>query len=103
MVAVTVRQVQTVGPAEGFRYPLELELRSGAARHRVRVEVTGRETSATVASPFAPTDVVVDPDVRLFATTACGAGLPDCRSGWTCAASTTLAGARYCLPPAAPQ
>jgi aminopeptidase N len=101
-VTVTVRQVQTVGPAEGFRFPLELELRGGAMSQRVQVDVTGRETVATVAAPFAPTSVVIDPDVKLFATAACGAGLPDCRTGWTCTASTTLAGARYCLPPAAP-
>lgn len=103
MVAVTVRQVQTVGPAEGFRYPLELELRSGAMTQRVRMDVTGRETTATVAAGFTPTAVVIDPEVKLFATAACGTGLPDCRAGWTCTASTTLAGVRYCLPPAAPQ
>ena len=103
MVAVTVRQVQTVGPAEGFRYPLELELRNGAMSQRVRVDVTGRETTATVAAPFTPTEVVIDPEVKLFGTAACGTGLPDCRTGWTCTGSTTLAGVRYCLPPAAPQ
>ena len=102
MVTVTVRQVQTVGPAEGFRFPLEVELRGGAMSQRVQVDVTGRETVATVAAPFAPTSVVIDPDVKLFATAACGTGLADCRTGWTCTASTTLAGTRYCLPPAAP-
>lgn len=102
-VAVTVRQVQTVGPAAGFRFPLELELRHGAMSHRARVYVTGRETTATVTAPFAPTEVIVDPEVKLFATTACGSGLPGCRQGWTCTASTALAGVRYCLPPAAPQ
>ncbi|MDB4931857.1 MAG: metallopeptidase [Myxococcaceae bacterium] len=103
MVAVTVRQVQTVGPTAGFSYPLELELRNGSMSQRVTVAVTGRETTATVAAGFTPTSVVIDPEVKLFATAACGAGLPDCRTGWTCTASTTLAGVRYCLPPAAPQ
>ncbi len=103
MVTVTVRQVQTVGPAAGFRYPLDIELRNGAMTHRARVDVTGRETTATVAVGFTPTEVVLDPEVKLFATAACGDGLAECRSGWTCTASTALAGVRYCLPPAAPQ
>ena len=103
MVTVTVRQVQTVGPAAGFRYPLDIELRSGAMTQRARVEVTGRETTATVAVGFTPTEVVLDPEVKLFATAACGDGLAECRSGWTCTASAALAGVRYCLPPATPQ
>lgn len=103
MVSLTVRQVQTAGPAEGFRFPLEVELRNGAMSQRARIEVTGRETTATVAAGFAPTEVVLDPDVKLFATAACGEGMPACRTGWTCASSTALGGVRYCLPPAAPQ
>lgn len=103
MVTVTVRQVQTAGPAAGFRYPLDIELRNGAMTQRARVEVTGRETTATVAAGFTPTEVVLDPDVKLFATTACGEMLPECRAGWTCTASSALITVGYCQPPPAPQ
>ncbi|MBK8693720.1 MAG: hypothetical protein IPN17_15855 [Deltaproteobacteria bacterium] len=104
MVAVTVRQVQTVGPAEGFRYPLELELRNGAMTHRVTMEVTGRESTATVAAPFTPTSVVIDPEVKLFATAACRYGPPRLPPGMDLH-RVDDAGGRALLPPppAAPQ
>ncbi len=98
-LSLRVRQVQTRGPTEGFRFPLTVAVRANGAEQRLHVDVNTRDVAVPLPAGSDTATVVLDPDVRLFATAACGPRLPRCRAGWTCEGALE----RACLPPAAPQ
>ncbi|MCU1282411.1 MAG: hypothetical protein JWM53_5957 [bacterium] len=75
-VDVSVEQTQRTGPVGGFRFPLDVELVSGDARQRLTVDVTGRRATAHARVPFVPKEVLLDPDVTLYAHTDCRAAIP---------------------------
>lgn len=87
MAEVTVEQVQTRGVSEGFTFPLEVMFIAGDRTHRATIDVSGRATTARVAVPFDPSDLVIDPDEKLFLAVTCTAG-SGCRAGYSC--QTTL-------------
>jgi aminopeptidase N len=67
-VTITVAQTQRIGgPVRGFHFPLDVDLVKGTQRHRVTVDVSSVTTTKTVAAPFAPERMDVDPDVYLYA------------------------------------
>ncbi len=49
-----------------FRFPLELELRSGTQSQRTTIEVAGKQTIARVKVAFEPASIIVDPDGWLY-------------------------------------
>ena len=86
-LTVTLQQMQSWGPANGYRLPLVLEVRDqdGSSR-RVPVDVSGRSTMVTVPATAAPHEVVVDPDEVRYLAVNCGETRPACRAGYFCRA-----------------
>jgi aminopeptidase N len=90
---ITVKQLQSSGPREGFAFPLALEVAGGGEKARVTVDVTGKTTSATVAVPFEVASVQADPDETVYGTVVC---TDTCRTGYRC--ERTRAPHSVCVP-----
>lgn len=82
-LSLTLRQVQTRGPAAGFTFPVAVEFARDAMRQRVTVDVTGTTTTQDVPLAFEPTSVTVDPDEVTYVAVACASNA-DCRTGYSC-------------------
>lgn len=99
MVAVRVQQVQTLGPAGGFSFPLEIDFSGpGGALQRVTLSVSGRDVTLNAALPFAPTGMLLDPDVYLYFAQVCDPSAPACRAGYTCDATAGRTVRSVCAP-----
>lgn len=82
---VVVQQVQTKGPAGGYRFPLELDfVDAQGAKERVRVDLTGKRTEATVSLARTPKSVVVDPGEFAIAASVCGRPEATCKASYRC-------------------
>jgi aminopeptidase N len=81
-----VAQLQALGPAAGFVFPLDVDLLDDAGRaERVTVDVTGKVTTKRVPSARPTRAIVVDVDEKLLGTVTCGAsGGGECKSGFRC-------------------
>lgn len=100
MVAVRVQQVQTLGPAAGFSFPLEIDFSAAdGTTQRVTLAVSGRDVTLRAALPFAPTAMLLDPDVYLYFAQVCDASAPSpCRAGYTCDATAGRTVRSVCAP-----
>ncbi len=84
---VTVEQLQTKGPAEGFAFPLAVDLVGDAGEtKRVTVELTSKLTTKRFSTTRATRSIVVDADETMLGTVVCGAGTGDCKAGFRCLA-----------------
>ena len=93
---VKVEQLQTKGPANGFVFPLDVDLVDDAGHsERVAIEVTGKTTTKRVRAARVPTSVVVDADELMLGTVACGqSGGGTCKDGFRCQAGAVS----VCVP-----
>ena len=93
---VTVEQVQTKGPAEGFVFPLALDFVDAAGKtERVAVDVTNKKTTAHVKLARTPASVVVDPDEVVMGVATCDKST--CKTGFECKADGEVVS--VCEPP----
>ncbi|HVH42257.1 MAG TPA: M1 family metallopeptidase [Labilithrix sp.] len=68
---VTVEQVQSVGPQDGYVFPLDLDFVDAAgATERVTIELTSKTTTKRIRLGRTPSSVVVDPEQYAIATIA---------------------------------
>lgn len=93
---VKVEQLQAKGPANGFVFPLDVDLVDDAGHaERITVELTGKTTTKRVRAARPTQSVIVDADELMLGTVACGtSGGGDCKAGFSCQPGTVS----VCVP-----
>ncbi len=94
---IKVEQLQTKGPANGFVFPLDVDLVDDAGHtERVAIDVTGKTTTKHVHAAHPPVSIVVDADELMLGTVACGQSSPNatCKDGFRCQGGTVS----VCVP-----
>lgn len=83
---IKVEQLQAKGPANGFAFPLDVDLVDDAGHsERVTVDLTAKTTTKRVRAAHTPSSIVVDADELMLGTVTCGAtGGGDCKTGYRC-------------------
>lgn len=95
-IELVIEQLQTKGPADGFVFPLDVDLVDDAGRaERVTVELTGKTTRKRVRPARPTSSIVIDGDELMVGTVTCGAsGGGDCKAGFRCESG----GVSVCVP-----
>jgi aminopeptidase N len=93
---IKVEQLQGKGPANGFVFPLDVDLVDDAGRsERVIIDVSGKTTTKKVRAARPPVSVVVDADELMLGTVTCGqSGGGDCKPAFRCQAGSVS----VCVP-----
>jgi aminopeptidase N len=81
---IKIEQLQAKGPADGFVFPLDVDLIDDAGHpERIAVDVTSKTTTKKVRTARPTQSVIVDADELLLGTIACGTG-NTCKDGFRC-------------------
>lgn len=90
-------QLQAKGPANGFVFPLDVDLVDDAGHaERVTIDLTGKTTTKRVHAARPTQSIVVDADELMLGTVACGQSSTNatCKEGFRCQGG----GVSVCVP-----